>query len=107
MNESPRAYSTTANAGGWPVGIYVGALVWAFVTLHLSSHELAKNQQAVDRNTLRTMTQAVLLSLAGIRLALSVFRKEKGKGWVFYAVLLLLVAPLWFLAEGLLWRLAG
>ena len=35
-----------------------------------------------------------LLACAAIRLAWSVRRKEKGKTWVFYVVLLLLAAPL-------------
>ena len=113
MNDSftgkgrPLQYATAADRPGWPVWIYLGALVWAFLSLHVSSHELAKNDQAVHRNTLRTTTQVVLLSLASVRLAWSVFRKETSKGWVVYVVLLLLAAPLWFFAENLLWRFAG
>jgi hypothetical protein len=100
-------YARAAYSRGWPVGMYVGALVWAFVTLHVSSHELAKNQQAVSRNTLRTTSLVVLLAVAALRLAWSVVRKESGKGWVFYVLPLLLAAPLWFFTERLLWWLAG
>jgi hypothetical protein len=91
-------YGRGDDAGGWPVGLYVGALVWAFVTLHLT-YELPKGPAAVARNNFRFWMQVALLACAAIRLVWARHRKEKGRGWMFYVVLLGSAAPLWFLAE--------
>jgi hypothetical protein len=92
-------YSTTPETGDWPVAPFIGTLVWAFVTLRLLTYELPKGPKAVARNNFRLGMQVALLCCAGIRLAWAVRRKEKGKGWAFYVVLLVLAAPLWILAE--------
>ena len=102
-DDGPRVleYCATSEKGSWPVAPYVAAVVWAFLTLRVLTNELPKGPRAMTRNKFRLAIQVALLSCASIRLAWAVLRKEKGKGWVFYLVLLLLAAPLWVMAESL------
>jgi hypothetical protein len=90
------------SAKSWPVVLYVGAMVWAFATLFA----LTQLNDGAEINRVRLRTQVTLLSCAAARLVWAVLRKEKGKGWLFYVVLLLLAAPLWFLVTFLA-RLSG
>jgi uncharacterized membrane protein HdeD (DUF308 family) len=87
--------------GSWPTRLYVGALVWAFVTLSV----LTPSLDGPESNAARMRAQVALLACAMLRLAWALHRKEKSRGWVLYSVLLFLAAPLWLLVEQPLWSL--
>lgn len=79
-------------ASTWPVGLYTAALLWAFVTLHLTGPF-----QYRDELWPRLRTQLVLLGCAAARLVWARRRREQGRGWVFYVAALFLAMPLWHL----------
>jgi hypothetical protein len=76
----------------WPVGWYIAALIWAFVTLHLVGH-MQETYRADSMARLRT--QVPLLCLAAARLVWARFRGERSKGWIFYLTILVLAVPIW------------
>jgi hypothetical protein len=76
----------------WPVGLYVFALLWAFVTMRVYS---AATTAYRNENLAQLRTQVPLLACAAIRLIWARCRREQGKGWTFYVVLLLLAPILW------------
>jgi uncharacterized membrane protein HdeD (DUF308 family) len=94
-------YAKDADKSSWPAGLYVGALVWAFLTLSVFTPSL----DGQENNAARMRAQVALLACATLRLAWALHRKEKGKGWKFYVVLLALAAPIWLLVEQPLWSL--
>ena len=92
-------YGTVADKSGWPVGIYIGALVWAFLTLSVFTPAL----DGRENNAARGRGQVTLLACALLRLAWALHRREKNRGWIFYVILLFLAAPIWILVEEPLW----
>jgi hypothetical protein len=94
-------YATAAapDPPGWPIGIYLAALAWAYITLSLvtQSRVAPPWQKRLERFQLRV--QLVVLTCAAIRLAWAVYRKDKSRGWILYVVLLALAAPFWMLME--------
>lgn len=97
----PLGYSPVADKSSWPIWLYVAALIWAYLTLSIFT--LALDGREI--NAARARGQVALLACATLRLAWALHRREKGKGWVFYVVLLFLAAPLWILVEQPLWAL--
>ena len=94
-------YETSSDKTSWPVRLYIGALVWAFFTLGIFTPAL----DGREANKARLRAQVALLACALLRLAWAIHRKEKGRGWKFYLVLLFLAAPIWLLIEQPLWSL--
>jgi hypothetical protein len=90
-----------AGKSSWPVRLYIVALVFAFLTLGVFTPALDGRASNVARNR----AQVALLACATLRLAWALHTREKGKGWVFYVVLLFLAAPIWLLIEEPLWSL--
>ena len=86
----------------WPVRLYVAALVWAFFTFSFVG--FAQETYRADSQA-RMRTQVPLLMLAAFRLVWARYRRDRGRGWVFYVVLLVFAAPLWELVSGPLDRL--
>ena len=84
-----------AETSNWPVRLYVGALLWAFLTLSVFTPAL----DGRENNAARMRAQVALLACAVLRLAWALHRKEKSRGWLFYVVLLFLAAPIWVLVE--------
>jgi hypothetical protein len=93
------ATATAPEPPGWPIGVYLGALVWALITLALFTYRLPKRPWDAWINHLYLCLQLIALSCAAIRLAWAVYRKDKSKGWVLYVVILTLAAPFWRLLE--------
>jgi hypothetical protein len=91
----------SADRSNWPIRLYIGALVWAFITLSIFTPSL----DGYETNRARMRGQIALLACALLRLAWSLHRKEKSRGWVFYVTLLFLAAPLWLVLEQPLWSL--
>jgi hypothetical protein len=98
-------YATAPDAAGWPIGVYVGALLWAFITLRLFTWRLAKRPSDAELNYFGLRVQLAFLTLAAIRLAWAVIRKDRSRGWVLYVILLALATPLWLLLERIGYRL--
>ena len=88
-------YATATDRPGWPVGIYIGALLWAFATLRLVSIRLIKGPRDAELAAIELRSQLLWLALPAARLAWAVFRKDRNRWWVVYVVLLGLAAPLW------------
>jgi len=86
----------------WPVGLYVFALLWALVTMRFYS---AVTTAYREENDAQLRTQVPLLVCAAIRLIWARCRREKGKGWLFYVVLLLLSPILWAVVSPAIARL--
>jgi hypothetical protein len=99
----PLAYSQQRPAkSSWPVGLYVFALLWAFVTMRFHS---AATTAYRDENLAQLRTQIPLLACAALRLVWARRTRERGKGWVFYIVLLFFAPVLWAFLSPLLTRL--
>jgi hypothetical protein len=98
-------YTTAADPPGWPIGIYCGALFWAFITLRLFTTRLVKRPSDAQLNRFTLCVQLVFLTLAALRLAWAVAHKDKTKAWLLYVVLLALATPLWLLMEHIGYRL--
>ena len=96
-------YASTPDAGGWPVGWFVVALVWAYFTLLLPM-ELAKDRAGELRNLARSRGQIALVACVALRLVWARLSGEKSKVWVFYVAVLAFAAPLWLYVEPLLRR---
>jgi hypothetical protein len=94
-------YAKPADNSNWPVRLYVGALIWAFLTLSI----LTPSLDGQENNAARMRAQVALLACAVLRLAWALHRNEKSRGWVFYVILLALAAPIWMLVEQPLWSL--
>ena len=76
----------------WPVGLYLFALIWAFVTMRIdTAFTTAYRSEAIAE----LRTQLPLLACAAARLAWARWRREQGRGWVFYVVLLFAAPVLW------------
>jgi hypothetical protein len=86
----------------WPVGLYVFALLWAFVTMRIYS---AVTTSYREENMAQLRTQVPLLVCAAIRLIWARCRRETGNGWMFYIVLLFLAPILWAALSPVLARL--
>src|SRR5690349_17613586 len=99
----PLAYSQqTGPKSSWPIGLYVFALLWAFVTMRFYT---ATTTAYGEENVAQLRAQLPLLACAAVRLAWARSRREQGKGWVFYVVLLLLAPVLWAVFSPALGRL--
>jgi hypothetical protein len=86
-------YSSQRGPGSnWPIGLYVAALIWAFVTLHVVGH---MHETYREDSNARLRTQVPLLCLAAARLLWARLRGERSKGWIFYLVILVLAVPIW------------
>ena len=85
----------------WPIGLYLGAVVWAFLTLIVFTAAL----DGPETNAARSRAQIALIACALIRLAWALHKKDGSRGWIFYVVLLFLAAPTWMLIEQPLWSL--
>jgi hypothetical protein len=94
-------YAPAAEKSSWPTGVYVGAVVWAFLTLSIFTAAL----DGPETNAARGRAQIALVACALIRLAWALHKKDKSRGWIFYVVLLFLAAPIWMLIEHPLWSL--
>jgi hypothetical protein len=94
-------YATVPDPPGWPIIIYLGALVWAFVTLAFFTHSWVAPPWLAKYEARQSRIQLIVLACAAIRLAWAVHRKDNSKGWVLYVVLLTLAAPFWLLLEGI------
>jgi 4-amino-4-deoxy-L-arabinose transferase-like glycosyltransferase len=79
----------------WPIRLYLGALVFAFLTLSLFTPSLSGR----DVNVGRARTQAGICLIFVLRLLWAVHRKEQGKTWRVYVVCMLLAVPIWLLVE--------
>lgn len=98
----PLAYSPeTPPKSSWPVGVYLFALFWAFVTMTFYS---AATTAYRDENAAQVRTQVALLTCAALRLVWARCIRERGKGWIFYVVLLLFAPILWAVLSPLLAR---
>jgi hypothetical protein len=93
------SYASTAEAGGWPVGWYVAALVWAFVTLRFVSPYIVKRPEDLILIRFCWRVQIVFLTAAALRLVWATVRSEKSRSWILYIILLALAAPLWLPME--------
>src|SRR4051794_26738731 len=94
-------YATVPDPPGWPIIIYLGALVWAFVTLRLFTQPWVQPPSYAKLNGFRFRVQLSALTCAAIRLAWAAYRKDRSRAWVLYVVLLTLAAPFWLLLEGI------
>lgn len=83
---------STPPRSSWPVALYTCALIWAFVTMRMYT-AMTTSYRAESIAELRT--QLPLLACAAIRLAWARHRREQGRGWVFYVVLLFLAPLVW------------
>lgn len=85
-------YSAHAAKSSWPVRAYLVAVFWAFITMYgyVAGSIPYKYEQIAHWRI-----QFALLSCAGVRLAWARFRREQGRGWIFYVVLLALAPFLW------------
>ena len=94
-------YGNAPPKSNWPVGLYLGMVAWAFVTMSIFTASL----DGPEKNAARGQGQVALLTCALLRLSWAMHRKEKSKGWIFYVALLFLAAPIWMLVEQPLWSL--
>jgi hypothetical protein len=105
MDDSPHNhpavlhYAAAPDLPGWPIDIYLGALVWAFITLSLVTQSWVAPPWLHRLQRLQLRVQLVVLTCAAIRLAWAVYRKDKSRGWILYVVLLALAAPFWLLMK--------
>ena len=76
----------------WSVALYVFALLWALVTMR---YYTAATTVYRGENLAQLRTQIALLACATLRLVWARCRREQGKGWMFYVVLLFLAPILW------------
>jgi hypothetical protein len=109
MNDSmddpphPLSYSRhEAEESSWPVGIYLGALLWAFITMRWYT---AVTTGYRDESLAQFRTQVALLGCALLRLVWARLRRERGIRWAFYIALLVLSPILWAFVSPALGRL--
>jgi len=80
----------------WPVGIYVVALIWSAVTMRFYT---AATVVYGDENFAQFRTQVALLICAVLRIVWARRRREQGRGWIFYVVILFLSPVIWAIAS--------
>ena len=99
----PLDYSSNGlSPSSWPVDRYLIAMVWAGVSMRFYT---AATVSYSDENWAQFRTQVALLTCAGLRLVWARLRREQGKGWVFYIVLLYLAPLVWAVAAPMTGRL--
>ena len=82
----------TAPKSGWPVGLYTIALIWAVLAMHGYT---AATTAYRDESRAAFRTQIALVACATVRLVWARVRREQGRGWLFYIVLLFSAPILW------------
>lgn len=76
----------------WPIGFYVLALVWALLSMRAYT---AMTTSYRDEFLAQLRTQIALLVCATLRLAWARHRREQGRGWILYLLLLFASPVLW------------
>ena len=90
----------------WPIRLYLGALVFAFLTLAVFTPTLTGREVNIGRGR----TQAGICLILLLRLLWAVHRREHSKTWRVYVACMFLAVPLWLLVEPwvfALWRPAA
>lgn len=85
----------------WPIKLYLGALVFAFLTLAVLTPTLSGR----EINAGRASTQAGICLIFVLRLLWAVHRKEQSKTWRIYVACMFLAVPIWLLVEPWLFAL--
>ena len=75
----------------WPIKLYLGALVFAFLTLAVFTPTLSRR----EINAGRARTQAGICLIFVLRLLWAVHRKEQSKTWRIYVACMFLAVPIW------------
>jgi predicted permease len=89
--------NSTQPKTNWPVMAYIGALLFAFITLFLFTHSLG----GAALNIGRSFAQLAICGVLGLRLARAMHRNEHNKIWIAYIVAMIFAVPLWCMAESL------
>jgi hypothetical protein len=89
-----------ARKSSWPIGLYTIALFWAFFTMRWQTAATTYREESFAFRT-----QIVLLVCAALRLVWARLRRDQGKQWRVYVLLLLFSPFLWGLFAPLLARL--
>jgi hypothetical protein len=76
-------YGKEAEKSSWPALLYLGAVVWAFLTMIVFTASL----DGRENNLARVRAQIALSICAILRLGWALYKKEKGLGWVSYITL--------------------
>ena len=79
----------------WPIRLYLGALVFGFLTLSVFTPTLTGREINIGR----TRTQAGICLIFVLRLLWAVHRKEQNKTWRIYVACMFLAVPIWLLVE--------
>jgi hypothetical protein len=90
----------------WPIRLYLGALVFAFLTLAVFTPSLSGREVNVGR----ARAQAGICLILVLRLLWAVHRRERGNAWRVYVACMFLAVPIWLLVEPwvfALWRTAA
>lgn len=85
----------------WPVRLYIGALLFAFVTLQVGTVSLAG--EALNQG--RSLCQLGICGVLGLRLAWAMHTREQSKTWILYVVGMFLAVPIWIAIEPLVFAL--
>ena len=85
----------------WPIRLYLGALVFAFLTLSVFTPTLSGR----EINLGRARAQAGICLVFALRLLWAVHRREQSKTWRVYVACMVLAVPIWLLAEPWLFAL--
>jgi hypothetical protein len=79
----------------WPIKLYLGALVFAFLSLSIFTPALDGREVNIGR----ARTQAGICLIFVLRLLWAVHRKEQSKAWQVYVACMFLAVPIWLLVE--------
>ena len=79
----------------WPIRLYLGALVFACLTLAVFTPTLS----GPEINAGRVRTQAGVCLVLVLRLLWAVHRGEQSRTWRVYVACMFLAVPIWLLVE--------
>lgn len=85
----------------WPVRLYLGALVFAFVSMLIFTTALDTIQPA------RGGAQLAICGVLCFRLVCAVRWRERSKVWIPYVVGMFLAVPIWLAAEHFVFTVFG
>lgn len=86
-----------ATRTNWPVKLYIGALLFAYVSMRIFTPALDGGAM----NAARGSSQLAICGVLGLRLAWALQRREQSKVWIPYVVAMLFAVPIWHLVEPL------